>query len=67
MEVPDESQGGDMAPVQNNEQAPMITARDIKAILYLGIRGSVDLPAEMPEAVKAHVVEKYPHKVDISA
>jgi|GEM_PF-3428065 len=56
-----------MAPVQNNEQAPMITARDIKAILYLGIRGSVDLPAEMPEAVKAHVVEKYPHKVDISA
>ncbi len=67
MEVPDESQGGDMAPVEHNDQAAMITVRDIKAILYLGIRGRVDLPAEKPEAVRAPVTENYPHKVDISA
>ncbi|MBN2509880.1 MAG: hypothetical protein JXB03_06370 [Spirochaetales bacterium] len=39
---------------QNQKELPLIEGRDIKAILYLGIRGTVMLPEEK-------------HKVDISA
>ena len=40
--------------VQNQKEAPLIDSRDIKAILYLGIRGKIYLPEEK-------------HKVDTSA
>ena len=39
---------------QNPKELPLIDSRDIKAILYLGIRGKITLPEEK-------------HKVDISA
>ena len=39
---------------QNRNNVPLIESRDIKAILYLGIRGEIALPEEK-------------HKVDISA
>lgn len=40
--------------IQDHKELPLIESRDIKAILYLGIRGNITLPEEK-------------HKVDISA